>query len=124
MQKEIKTMTINDVEYVKKSDLKEKAGTKDGLEYCIIRTYSAGVFAAYYDRKTKGMEGTIYDARRLYYWDGACSLSQVANDGVKNPENCKFSQVVIEQDLKQIIEVLPCTEASKQCIEEVEIWEK
>jgi hypothetical protein len=70
------------------------------------------------------MEATIYNSRRLFYWKGACSLSQIANDGVKNPTECQFAQVVSEQDLKQIVEVLPCTEKAKKIIEEVAVWQK
>ena len=95
-----------------------------GLTYCIIRTYSAGVFAGLIDRTVKGMEGTIYDSRRLWYWDGAASLSQLANDGVKNPDNCKFSQTVEEIDLKEIIEIIPCKLKAEKCIKQVIVWEK
>jgi len=103
--------------------IKQKMENK-GLSYCIVRTYSAGVFAGLYDRKTKGKEGTVFDARRIWYWDGAASLSQLANEGVKKPENCKFAQVVNEVDLKEIVEVIPCTVKAEKCIKGVEVWEK
>ena len=48
----------------------------------------------------------------------------MANDGVKNPTGCKFSQSVSEQDLTEVIEVLICTEKSKNIIEGVSIWEQ
>lgn len=118
---------INGETYVLKSSIKTtipvKVNTK-GLSYCIIRTCSAGVFAGWIDRKIKGMEATIYNSRRLFYWKGACSLSQIANEGVKNPSECQFAQIVAEQDLKQVIEILPCTEKAKKIIEEVTIWQK
>ena len=102
---------------------KQKVSNK-GKEYCIVRTYSAGVFAGMFDRKTKGKEGTVFDARRIFYWDGAASLSQLANEGVKKPENCKFAQVVPEVDLKEIIEVIPCTKVARENIAAVKVWEK
>lgn len=105
------------------TESKAKAETMEGKEYCIVRTYSAGVFAGYYDRKTEGKEATVHHARRIFYWDGAASLSQLANDGVKAPDNCKFTQVAEEVDLKEIIEVIPCTAEAKECIEGVAIWE-
>lgn len=63
---------VNGVKYVKKESIQQniKAKSKKGLEFCIVRTYSAGVFAGWYDRKTKGKEGKIIDSRRLWYWDG------------------------------------------------------
>ena len=95
-----------------------------GKEYCIIRTYSAGVFAGWIDRKTKGKERTIYNSRRIWYWDGANSLSQLANEGVKFPDKCKFAQIVEETDLTEIIEIIPITEKGKKNIESVPIWKK
>lgn len=92
--------------------------------YCIVRTYSAGVFAGLYDRSKKGKEGTVYNARRIWYWDGAASLSQMANEGVNKPENCKFAQVVKEVDLKEIIEIIPCTTKARSNIESVPVWQK
>ena len=103
---------------------KENTITLKGKHYCTVRTYSAGVFAGLFDRKTKGKEGTVYNARRIFYWDGAASLSQLANEGVKKPENCKFAQEVKEIDLKEIIEVIPCTVEAKKNIQGVKIWEK
>ena len=118
---------INNKTYILKSSIKTTTPikiNKKGLSYCIIRTYSAGVFAGWIDRKIKGQERTIYNSRRLFYWKGACSLSQVANEGVKNPTECQFAQIVEEQDLLNVIEVLPCTEKAKKIIEEVPVWQK
>ena len=117
-------IVIDGVTYIPKGINQIKAPSMKGKEYCVIRTYSAGVFAGYIDRKIKGKENTIYNARRIWYWDGAASLSQMANEGVNKPENCKFSQIVKEQDLKEIIEVLPCSKKAKESIEGVSIWEK
>ena len=77
---------INGIKYVPKE---QKAETLDGMKYCIIRTYSAGVFAGFIEKRIE-KETVIRQARRLWYWDGAASLSQLAVDGVKKPQNCKF----------------------------------
>ena len=95
-----------------------------GKTYCIVRTYSAGVFAGLFDRNIKGKEGTVFNARRIFYWDGACSLSQLANEGTKKPDECKFAQEVAEVDLKEIIEVIPTTETARKNIADVKVWEK
>lgn len=117
----MKSITVDGVEYVEK---KEVPKNKKGLEYCIVRTYSAGVFAGYYDRTTKGEEGIVYEARRLWYWDGAASLSQLATDGVSKPENCKFPCEIEEVTLKNIVEATPCTKKSQKSINSVSIWKK
>jgi hypothetical protein len=121
--KEENEIELNGIKYIKKGTEPIKAKLKDGMEYCIVRTYSAGVFAGFFDRKTKGKEGTVYNARRLWYWDGAASLSQLAVDGTSKPETCKFPSEVTEIDLKEIVEVLPCTKKAQESIASVEIWQ-
>jgi len=116
---------LNNVVEEKKKQIEEIKSIKPkGMTYCIIRTYSAGVFAGLINRKFKGKEATIYDSRRIWYWDGAASLSQLANDGTKKPSSCKFSQVVPETDLKEIIEVIPCSVNAEKSIKGVKVWEK
>jgi len=90
-------------------------------QYVIIRTYSAGVFAGYL-KKREGKEVTLTKARRLWYWDGASSLSQLSVDGVSKPENCKFPCEVDEVLLLETIEILPVTEKSKKSIASVKVW--
>lgn len=101
-------------------DLKP-APLKNGLKYCIVRTYSAGVFAGYVESRT-GQEVVMREVRRIWYWDGAASLSQLAVEGVTKPENCKFAMVVDRIELLQVIEILDCTNKAKKVIEGVQIW--
>ena len=125
MEMKMDEITINGKTYVEKGSLGAvpAKARPDGLEYCIVRTYSAGVFAGWYDRSNKEQAGTVYDARGIWYWDGACGLSQLAVDGTSTPENCKFT-VHADHDLKQIIEVIPCTTKAQASIEGVAIWKK
>ena len=108
------TVIINGETYV-------KVKKEDELEYCIIRTYSAGVFAGYL-KTQNGKEVELCQARRLWYWDGAASLSQLAVDGVSKPENCKFPVAVDYIKLTEAIEIIPVTEKAKNSIKAVEIW--
>ena len=86
-----------------------------------LRTYSAGVFSGYLESRD-GQEGIMRQARRLWYWDGAASLSQLAVDGVSKPQNCKFPCSVDKTVLTQIIEIISCTETAKKSISEVPVW--
>ena len=92
-------------------------------KYCIVRTYSAGVFAGTV-KSIKGKEAVLTDARRLWYWSGAASLSQIAVDGTKDPTNCKFPVAVSEVLLTEVIEVIPATEAAQKSIKSVPVWAK
>lgn len=91
--------------------------------YVIVRTYSAGVFAGYLHSR-KGQEVVLKNARRLWYWKGAASLSQLAMEGVKCPNECKFPCVVGRVELLQAIEILDCTELARLSIAGVKIWEQ
>ena len=122
-----KKLKINGIIYIPKGTEKKEiqlVKIKKNLTYCIIRTYSAGVFAGWIDRKIKGKENIIFNSRRIFYWDGANSLSQLAIDGVSLPKKCKFAKIVPETDLKEIIEIIPISEKGEQSILEVPIWEK
>lgn len=92
-------------------------------KYVIVRTYSAGVFAGTLQSRN-GQEVVLTDARRLWYWAGAASLSQLAVDGTKSPESCKFPVAVPRVELLQAIEILDVTEAAEKSIRSVPIWEK
>ena len=92
-------------------------------QYVIVRTYSAGVFAGYIKNR-KGMEVVMTNARRLWYWDGAASLSQLAMEGVKAPENCKFPCELPEITLTQVIEIIPTTKSAEKSIKGVPIWKR
>ena len=90
-------------------------------DYIICRTHSAGVFAGTLVSR-KGKEVQLRNARRLWYWDGAASLSQLSQEGVKTPQNCKFPKEVPLVVLTEAIELLPVTKVARQSIREVPIW--
>ena len=92
-------------------------------KYCMVRTYSAGVFAGTIVSR-KGKEVQLRNARRIWYWDGAASLSQLATEGTKKPENCKFPCPVASVLLIEVIEIIPNTLAAKKSLEAVPIWQK
>lgn len=89
--------------------------------YVIVRTHSAGVFAG--NLKAQADKNvTLTDARRLWYWDGAASLSELAVRGVSRPENCKFPVAVSEITLTEAIEIITCSQEAEQSIKEVPEW--
>lgn len=122
-QEKIETIKFNDVEYVRKDSIPEnkQAETLNGVEYVIVRTTSAGVFAGYLKTRN-GQEVTLLNARRLYQWAGAASLSQMAVDGTNKPNSCKFPVEVPHLELTQAIEILKCSEKSRLSIKSVAVW--
>lgn len=89
--------------------------------YVIFRTFSAGVFAGVFVSR-KGKEGVLKNARRLWRWAGAASLSQMAMSGTSKPGECKFPCPVDRVELTEIIEVLDCTPKARKSIEAVPVW--
>lgn len=123
-------MTKNEIEidgekYVLASSVKSSVPAKlmKGKKYVIARTYSAGVFAGYLDSK-KGEEAVLLNARRIWYWSGAASLSQLAVDGTSKPNDCKFPVEVSRIELTKVIEILDVTEKAKKSIAGVPVWSK
>ena len=89
--------------------------------YVIVRTYSAGVFAGCLVSR-KGKEVILADARRLWYWAGAASLSQLSVDGSNNPSACKFPVPVPRVELIEAIEILDLSSKAKASIDAVPVW--
>jgi len=90
-------------------------------KYVIVRTNSAGVFAGNLSKKD-GKEVTLKNARRLWFWKGAASLSQLAIDGVSHPLECKFPAPVSSVVLTEAIEILDVTKKAKESISGVPEW--
>ena len=91
--------------------------------YVIVRTYAAGVFAGELVSR-KCQEVTMKNARRLWYWTGAASLSQLAEEGTKSPLTCKFPCPVKRVELLQAIEILDVSPAGRKSIDAVPVWEQ
>ena len=92
----------------------------------IIRANRAGVFFGTLVSKTDtvaGVEVELKDCRRLWYWNGACSLSELAQNGTRRPNDCKFTVTVPSITVMDVIEIIPCSDQAVGSIEGVKIWE-
>lgn len=92
-------------------------------KYSVIRGRGFGVFAGTVE-DVEGDTVKLTNARRLWYWDGAASISQIAAEGVKNPHGCKFSVPVKSIVLRDWIEVIPCTDQAATIIQGVKEWKR
>lgn len=87
----------------------------------IVRGDRSGVFFGTLVDKN-GREVMLENCRRLWYWDGAASISQLAVDGTKKPSECKFTVSVNSIMILDTIEIIPCTETAICSIEGVKEW--
>lgn len=87
----------------------------------IVRANEAGVFFG----KIVKQDGTtvvMQNARRLWYWDGAASLSELAQNGTTSPDRCKFPCTVEEIQIFNVIEILSVTSDAAKSIDGVDVW--
>lgn len=96
-----------------KKDLKGK--------YVIVRGDRSGVFFGILDNQ-EGQQVELKKCRRLWYWDGACSISELALNGTAKPNNCKFTVTIDEILLIDGIEIIPCTDKAIESIKGVKEW--
>jgi hypothetical protein len=118
-----KEIEINGEKYILASTVKAKREDVSKDKYVIVRTYSAGVFAGFL-KERKGKEVVLRDARRIWYWEGAYTLSDLAMVGTTKPTSCKFPAPVDEVILTEAIEILAVTAKAKTSIESVPAWVK
>jgi hypothetical protein len=121
------TMMIDDVKYVRADKVKETAAQVDGLNLVLVRSYGAGVFYGYLKEKKAELNGiniTLIQARRIFYWDGACSLTQIAVDGTTAPDNCKITDPIDNHFIANVIEILPMSRKAALSLEGVKAWKK
>ncbi len=117
-----KIINMNGEEYVLKSSIKRIA-QKKGDQYCMVRTYSAGVWCGYIDpTKTKAKYNVVKEAKRIWKWEKAASLSQLAVDGTGSPNSCRVPTPVEIVHLYDIVEVIPMTEKAIESINKIPVW--
>ena len=87
----------------------------------IVRGDRSGIFYGTLKEKN-GSEVTLEKCRRLWYWDGAASISQLALEGTRKPKDCKFTVTVDEIVIMDAIEIIPCTNDAIASIEGVKEW--
>ena len=71
-----------------------------------------------------GQEVKLRNVRKLWYWEGACAVEQLAVDGVTVPSECKFTVVVSEMVVTDAIQILPCSDNAAKILGEVKAWKR
>ena len=108
-----------------------KSITVDGIEYApvrylndkrvIIRSCDSGVHYGTLESRD-GSEVTLSDSRRIWFWSGAASISEIAMNGVLKPQDCKFTVPVNTITVLGVCEVIRCTDEACRIIDEVPQW--
>jgi hypothetical protein len=88
---------------------------------CIVRGDRSGVFFGTV-KSINGQTVEMENVRRLWYWDGANSISDLAIQGTKKPNNCKFTKAVEQVLLTDVVEINVCTNEAITNLENVKAW--
>ena len=99
--------------------------TKKTKKYVVVRCKNESPHVGYLEKQDdKNRVAVLTEARRIWYWDGAATLSQIATDGVSKPKNCKFPAPVIRITLYEVIGIIEATEKAKKNIAQVPEWKE
>ena len=80
--------------------------------YVVVRTYSAGVHVGeLVSRKAK--EVVLSNARRIWSWTGAFTLSEISQSGISGG---KLSIAVPQITLTEAIEIIPTSAAAEKTL--------
>jgi hypothetical protein len=88
-------------------------------KYVVVRTYSAGVeVGELVERKDK--EVTLANSRKIWQWQGAFTLHEIAVSGVG--KGTRMSVEVSKAIVTEAIEVLTCTEEAEKNLREFKAY--
>jgi hypothetical protein len=87
----------------------------------IVRADRAGIFYGELAERV-GTDVKMKNVRKLFYWNGAAAVEQLAMEGTKRPSDCKFTVIVPEMEIMQVIQIIPCTDTAIANIEAVREW--
>lgn len=102
--------------------MKQQKSEPSNGRYVIIRSTSAGCFAGELIERPTATSVVLKDSRRLWYWAGAASLSQLAIEGTSRPKDCKFPPTIERHEILGVIEIIDATPAGRASIEAVPVW--
>ena len=88
----------------------------------IVRARGSGVWAGEISERNSETAVTMINARRLWRWSGASSLSELAKSGVYRPQKCLFPVKVDEVYITNVLEIITMTNDAWENIEQVKIW--
>lgn len=83
-------------------------------QVCVVRTYSAGVHIGEVIRQDKE-QVDLKNSRRLWKWQGAFTLSEVATKGVSSESRIAVEIPFIR--LTNAIEIIPCSKKALKTFE-------
>lgn len=120
-QEKIDTITINDVEYVRKDSIQPPFTNNDNV--AIVVSARGGIhFGEITSTDITHASVKMKNSRRICYWAGAASVSQIAMEGFIKPGDCRIAMSVPVNTVFEVVEVIPCTLNAIKNISQVKVW--
>ena len=101
--------------------MKAKTIKKEEARHVIVRSSQAGCFAGELISRN-GDSVVLKNSRRLWYWAGAASLSQLAVHGTSRLRDCKFPVAIPSHEVLGVCEIIDMTPEGRASIEAVPEW--
>lgn len=100
----------------------ETKKTKSALinETVIARIERAGVFMGILAHIDSDIV-RLTNVRRIYYWEGALSVTDMASNGIKSGKVTKPCEVV-EFNRTALVEINKCSDKAAECITAIKPW--
>jgi hypothetical protein len=115
----------NEEQEQERETMKTKIKTKK-LAFVICRCTQAGVHAGELVSSKENGNGTatvvLRESRRLWYWAGAATLSELAVYGSKSPGSCRFPPKVDHIVVHDCCEMIYTQPAGEKMIREQPEW--
>lgn len=89
--------------------------------HVIVRSNMAGVFFGILAEKN-GVELTLKDARKFYYFSGANTVEDLATEGALNVRETQLTVSVEVLVLSSFDQMIPCTENAISQIKTIPVW--
>lgn len=124
MEKMINEIEVNGIKYLRKDASESNV---EGLKPVLIRSYASGVHFGLLEKEydlQSGIAVDLINSRRVHYWDGACSLSQLAMEGSKCPDKCRIAVVVNKIRISQVIEIIELNNYQFELLNSYKEWKK
>ena len=91
--------------------------------YVIVRCRDAGVHAGEFVSHPADRTVVLCNSRRIWHWEGAASLSEIAVYGAANVAACRFGVVIPNNiSLLDACEIIICQDAGKGMIIKCPEW--
>lgn len=89
----------------------------------IVRCDRAGVFYGEIE-KIDGSTVHMRNVRKVWYWDGANAVEELAVNGTTRPDNCNLTVAVESMTVLQAIQIIPCTAKAIESLDAVKEWRR